>query len=330
MMNVLVCGGAGYIGSHTVYELIERGHSVVVVDSLIKGHKAAVHNEAKFYLGDIRDEEFMDRVFKENNIDAVIDFAAFSLVGESVNEPFKYYENNVYGTLKLLEAMERAGVKKIVFSSTAATYGEPENDIIVESDKTNPTNPYGETKLTVEKMLKWADNAYGIKFVALRYFNAAGAHISGKIGEDHSPETHLIPIILQTALGQREKMFIFGDDYDTPDGTCVRDYIHVTDLADAHIKALEKLFKTNESGIYNLGNGKGFSVKEVIEKAKKVTGKDFKVEIEARRSGDPSTLIASSEKAIKELGWKPKFNTLDKIIETAWNWHKDHKNGYKD
>ncbi len=329
-MNVLVCGGAGYIGSHTVYELIERGHSVVVVDSLIKGHKAAVHNDAKFYLGDIRDEDFMDQVFKENNIDAVIDFAAFSLVGESVNEPFKYYENNVYGTLKLLEAMERAGVKKIVFSSTAATYGEPENDIIVESDKTNPTNPYGETKLTVEKMLKWADNAYGIKFVALRYFNAAGAHISGKIGEDHSPETHLIPIILQTALGQREKMFIFGDDYDTPDGTCVRDYIHVTDLADAHIKALEKLFKTNESGIYNLGNGKGFSVKEVIEKAKKVTGKDFKVEIEARRNGDPSTLIASSEKAIKELGWKPKFNTLDKIIETAWNWHKDHKNGYKD
>ena len=330
MMNVLVCGGAGYIGSHTVYELIERGHSVVVVDSLIKGHKAAIHNEAKFYLGDIRDEEFMDRVFRENQIDAVIDFAAFSLVGESVNEPFKYYENNVYGTLKLLEAMERADVKKIVFSSTAATYGEPENDIIVESDKTNPTNPYGETKLTVEKMLKWADNAYGIKFVALRYFNAAGAHISGKIGEDHNPETHLIPIILQTALGQREKMFIFGDDYDTPDGTCVRDYIHVTDLADAHIKALEKLFKTNESGIYNLGNGKGFSVKEVIEKAKKVTGKDFKVEIEARRSGDPSTLIASSEKAIKELGWKPKFNTLDKIIETAWNWHKDHKNGYED
>ena len=329
-MNVLVCGGAGYIGSHTVYELIERGHSVVVVDSLIKGHKAAIHNEAKFYLGDIRDEEFMDRVFRENQIDAVIDFAAFSLVGESVNEPFKYYENNVYGTLKLLEAMERADVKKIVFSSTAATYGEPENDIIVESDKTNPTNPYGETKLTVEKMLKWADNAYGIKFVALRYFNAAGAHISGKIGEDHSPETHLIPIILQTALGQREKMFIFGDDYDTPDGTCVRDYIHVTDLADAHIKALEKLFKTNESGIYNLGNGKGFSVKEVIEKAKKVTGKDFKVEIEARRNGDPSTLIASSEKAIKELGWKPKFNTLDKIIETAWNWHKDHKNGYED
>ena len=329
-MNVLVCGGAGYIGSHTVYELIERGHSVVVVDSLIKGHKAAVHNDAKFYLGDIRDEEFMDKVFKENNIDAVIDFAAFSLVGESVNEPFKYYENNVYGTLKLLETMERAGVKKIVFSSTAATYGEPENDIIVESDKTNPTNPYGETKLTVEKMLKWADNAYGIKFVALRYFNAAGAHISGKIGEDHSPETHLIPIILQTALGQREKMFIFGDDYDTPDGTCVRDYIHVTDLADAHIKALEKLFKTNESGIYNLGNGKGFSVKEVIEKAKKVTCKDFKVEIEARRNGDPSTLIASSEKAIKELGWKPKFNTLDKIIETAWNWHKDHKNGYED
>ena len=328
-MNVLVCGGAGYIGSHTVYELIENGHEVVVVDSLVKGHKAAIHKDAKFYEGDIRNEEFMDKVFNENKIDAVIDFAAFSLVGESVTEPFKYYENNVYGTLKLLEAMQRADVKKIVFSSTAATYGEPENDIIVETDKTEPTNPYGETKLTVEKMLKWADNAYGIKFVALRYFNAAGAHISGEIGEDHNPETHLIPIILQAAMGKRDKMFIFGDDYPTEDGTCVRDYIHVTDLADAHIKALEKLVRTNESGIYNLGNGKGFSVKEVIEEAKRVTGVDFKVEVQQRRAGDPSTLIASSERAMNELGWKPRFNSLEKIIGTAWDWHRNNPNGYE-
>lgn len=329
-MNILVAGGAGYIGSHTVYELVAKGHNVIVVDSLVKGHREAVHKAAKLYIGDIRDESFINKVFDENRIDAVIDFAAFSLVGESVSEPFKYYENNVYGTLKLLEAMNRASVKRIVFSSTAATYGEPENAIIYEGDKTSPTNPYGETKLTVEKMLKWADNAYGIKFVALRYFNAAGAHISGEIGEDHNPETHLIPLVLQTALGKREKMFIFGNDYATADGTCVRDYIHVTDLADAHIKALEKLFRTEESGIYNLGNGKGFSVKEVVEEAKRVTGKAFEVEIKERRAGDPSALVASSEKAINELGWKPKFDSLNEIIATAWNWHKTHPNGYGD
>ena len=327
-MNILVCGGTGYIGSHTVYELIEKGFNVVVVDNLIKGHKAAVHKLAKLYIGDICDEEFMVNVLKENNIDAVIDFAAFSLVGESVSEPLKYYENNVCGTMKLLQAMKIADVKKIVFSSTAATYGEPESDIIKETDTTLPTNPYGETKLAVEKMLKWCDKAYGIKFVALRYFNAAGAHISGEIGEDHNPESHLIPIILQTALGKREKMFIFGDDYNTYDGTCVRDYIHVTDLADAHIKALEKLIKTNESGIYNLGNGKGFSVKEVIEMARKVTGVEIPTEICERRAGDPSTLIASSERAINELGWVPRFNSLERIIETAWNWHCNHINGY--
>ena len=329
-MNVLVCGGAGYIGSHTVYELIERGHSVVVVDSLIKGHKAAVHNDAKFYLGDIRDEEFMDRVFKENNIDAVIDFAAFSLVGESVNEPFKYYENNVYGTLKLLEAMERAGVKKIVFSSTAATYGEPENDIIVESDKTIPTNPYGETKLTVEKMLKWADNAYGIKFVALRYFNAAGAHISGKIGEDHSPETHLIPIILQTALGQREKMFIFGDDYDTPDGTCVRDYIHVVDLADGHVKALEKL-KAEQGGvwIYNLGTGTGYSVLDVINAFEEANNLKINYVFKDRRAGDVPACYADPSKAEKELGWKAKRG-IREMCEDAWRWQKNNPEGYEE
>lgn len=329
-MNVLVCGGAGYIGSHTVYELIEQGHSVVVFDSLIKGHKAAVHKDARLYIGDLRDEKAIDKVFNENKIDAVIDFAAFSLVGESCSEPLTYFDNNVYGTLRLLEAMNRAGVKRIVFSSTAATYGEPKNIPIVESDPTEPINPYGETKLTVEKMLKWSDKAYGLKYVVLRYFNAAGAHISGEIGEDHSPESHLLPIILQAAAGVRDHISIFGDDYPTEDGTCVRDYIHVTDLADAHIKALEKLNRDNTSATYNLGNGKGFSVKEVIECAKKVTGKDFKVLTEERRAGDPPTLIASSQKAMDELKWQPRFNTLPQIIETAWKWHSTHPNGYND
>ncbi|MCD8216262.1 MAG: UDP-glucose 4-epimerase GalE [Clostridiales bacterium] len=329
-MNILVCGGAGYIGSHTVYELIEQGHSAVVADDLFKGHRAAVHKEAKFYEGDLRDADFLDKVFSENKIDAVIDFAAFSLVGESCSEPLKYFDNNVYGTVRLLEAMVRAGVNKIVFSSTAATYGEPENIPILERDRTLPTNPYGETKLTVEKVLKWSDAAYGIKYAALRYFNAAGAHISGEIGEDHSPESHLIPIIIQAALGQREHIAVFGDDYPTPDGTCIRDYIHVTDLADAHIKAIEKLFKDETSGIYNLGNGKGFSVKEVIEETRRVTEREIKAVIEGRRPGDPSTLIASSEKAVKELGWKPRFNTLTQIIESAWKWHKTHPKGYND
>jgi len=329
-MKILVCGGAGYIGSHTVYELIDNGYDVVVIDNLEKGHKKAVNEKAKLYVGDLRDTDFMSSVFEENNIDAVIDFAAYSLVGESVENPLKYYDNNVYGTLKLLEVMNKYNVKKIVFSSTAATYGEPENDIITEDDKTSPTNPYGETKLAIEKMMKWSDRAYGIKYVALRYFNAAGAHISGKIGEDHTPETHLIPIILQTALGKRDKMFIFGDDYETKDGTCIRDYIHVTDLADAHIKAVEKLFKDNTSDVFNLGNGTGFSVKEVIEEARKVTQREIKVEIQGRRAGDPSTLIASSEKAIKILGWKPRFNSLNKIIETAWNWHLNNPNGFEE
>ncbi len=329
-MNILVCGGAGYIGSHTVYELIEQGHSVVVADNLCKGHKSAVHKDAKLYIGDLRDSEFLDKVFSENKIDAVIDFAAFSLVGESCTEPLKYFDNNVYGTVRLLEAMVRAGVNKIVFSSTAATYGEPENIPILESDRTLPTNPYGESKLTVEKILKWSDKAYGIKYVALRYFNAAGAHISGEIGEDHTPETHLIPIIIQAALGKREKIAMFGDDYPTPDGTCVRDYIHVTDLADAHIKAIEKLFRDETSAIYNLGNGKGFSVKEVVEETRRVTGREIKAVVEGRRPGDPSTLIASSEKAIEELGWKPRFNTLTQIIETAWKWHQSHPDGYND
>ena len=326
-MSILVCGGAGYIGSHMVAELLENGEDVIILDSFVKGHKEAVLG-GKIYTGDLRDKEILRRVFTENKIDSVIDFAAFSLVGESVEEPLKYFENNVYSTLCLLKAMKEYGTKYIVFSSTAATYGEPENIPILEQDKTFPTNPYGESKLMVEKMLKWCDKAYGIKYTALRYFNAAGAHISGRIGEDHRPESHLIPIILQVALGQREKIMIYGDDYNTPDGTCVRDYIHVTDLASAHLLALQRLKNGGESRIYNLGNGKGFSVKEVIDVTRKVTGVNIKAQVDKRRAGDPAILIASSEKAKKELNWNPKFDSLETIIQSAWNWHKNHENGY--
>jgi UDP-glucose 4-epimerase len=325
---ILVCGGAGYIGSHMVAALLERGEEVVILDNLQKGHRDAVLG-GKLYEGDLRDRAILDKVFTENNIDAVIDFAADSLVGESVTEPLKYFENNVGGTLSLLRAMKDYGVKNIVFSSTAATYGEPESIPILEDDKTFPTNPYGESKLAVEKILKWCNNAYGIKFTALRYFNAAGAHESGKIGEDHSPESHLIPLILQTALGQREKIMIFGDDYKTEDGTCIRDYIHVMDLASAHLLAVDRLRKGGESRIYNLGNGTGFSVKEVIEVARKVTGREIKAEIAPRRAGDPAVLIASSKKAVEELEWKPRFNSLETIIQTAWNWHVNQPKGYK-
>ncbi len=328
-MAILVPGGAGYIGSHTVAELLDANEEVVIVDNLEKGHKGAVLG-GKFYEGDLRDDEFLDKVFMQNNIEAVINFAAYSLVGESVGEPLKYYNNNVAATANLLKKMNQYNVKKIVFSSTAATYGEPENIPILESDKTEPTNPYGETKLAVEKMLKWSDKAYGIKYVSLRYFNAAGAHMSGKIGEDHSPESHLIPIILQVALGKREAISMFGDDYDTPDGTCVRDYIHVTDLAQAHILALKKLRNGGNSDIYNLGNGKGFSVKEVVEIAREVTGVNIKAVMADRRPGDPATLIATSEKIQKELDWKPKYGDLKTIIESAWKWHKNNPNGYKD
>ncbi|AFK86307.1 MULTISPECIES: UDP-glucose 4-epimerase GalE [Thermoanaerobacterium] len=328
-MSILVCGGAGYIGSHTAYELFKRGEDVIVVDSLITGHKKAVIG-GKLYVGDLRDSEFMDKVFEENDIEAVIDFAAYSLVGESVGKPLDYYENNVYGTMCLLKKMVEFGVDKIVFSSTAATYGEPERIPIKEDDKTFPTNPYGETKLAVEKMLKWCDNAYGIKHVVLRYFNVAGADESGVIGEDHNPETHLIPLILQVPLGKREFIEIYGDDYDTKDGTCVRDYIHVTDLADAHILALDKLRKDKSSAIYNLGNGEGFTVNEVVETARKVTGHPIPAKIAARRPGDPAKLVASSDKIINELGWNPKHDSLEEIIESAWKWHKSNPYGFSD
>lgn len=326
-MAVLVTGGAGYIGSHAVAALLERGEDIVVVDNLQQGHREAVLG-GKLYAGDLRDLDFLDTVFKENSIDAVIHFAANSLVGESMKLPGKYYHNNVYGTLCLLEKMNEYGVGKIVFSSTAATYGEPENIPIDEFDRTLPTNAYGETKLAMEQMMKWFDTAHGIKFISLRYFNAAGAHESGKIGEDHNPETHLIPIVLQTALGRRPHISVFGDDYNTPDGSCIRDYIHVSDLADAHVLALDKLRSGSGSGVYNLGNGKGFSVKEVIEIARKVTGKPIEAVVEPRRAGDPAVLVASSERARKELGWNPSRSDLENIIASAWSWHQANPDGY--
>lgn len=301
---------------------------VVVIDNLETGHIEAVHEKARFYKGDIRDRAFVDSVLDKEKIDAVIHFAANSLVGESMVNPLKYYDNNVNGTKVLLQSMVAHGLDKIVFSSTAATYGEPEKVPILETDRTEPTNTYGETKLAMEKMFKWTDRAHGLKYVSLRYFNACGAHVSGKIGEAHSPETHLIPLILQVPLGQREYISIFGDDYDTSDGTCIRDYIHVTDLAQAHILAVDYLMKGNESNIFNLGNGVGFTVKEVIDTARKVTGHEIPAKIAERRAGDPARLIASSDKARQVLLWKPEHADLEEIISTAWNWHKNHPNGY--
>ncbi|CAI6080385.1 UDP-glucose 4-epimerase GalE [Cohnella sp. JJ-181] len=326
-MAVLVTGGAGYIGSHTVAALLDKGEEVVVLDNLYQGHKEALLG-GKLYEGDLRDEALLDRIFSENEIDGVIHFAANSLVGESMTNPGKYYHNNVYGTLVLLEAMKKAGVSRIVFSSTAATYGEPEKVPIDEYDRTKPTNAYGETKLAMEKMISWFDVAHGIKYVSLRYFNAAGAHESGRIGEDHTPESHLLPLVLQVALGQREFISVFGDDYPTEDGSCIRDYIHVSDLADAHMRALDRLRGGGESAIYNLGNGTGFSVKQVIDVSREVTGHAIPAKIVPRRAGDPAVLIASSERARAELGWTPRFADLRPIVESAWAWHSAHPNGY--
>ncbi|WP_123039320.1 UDP-glucose 4-epimerase GalE [Cohnella candidum] len=327
-MAVLVTGGAGYIGSHTVAALLEKGEQVVVVDNLYQGHREAVLG-GKLYEGDLRDEAFLSRVFEENEIDGVIHFAANSLVGESMKDPGKYYHNNVYGTLCLLEQMKKSGVSRIVFSSTAATYGEPERVPIDEYDRTVPTNAYGETKLAMENMIRWFDVAHGIRSVSLRYFNAAGAHDSGRIGEDHQPESHLIPLVLQVALGQRETISVFGEDYPTDDGTCVRDYIHVSDLADAHILALKRLRDGGGSAIYNLGSGKGYSVKQVVEVAREVTGHPIPVSMEARRAGDPAVLVASSDRARRELGWKPARERLEEIIASAWRWHSSHPHGYE-
>jgi len=329
-MSILVPGGAGYIGSHAVYQLIDEGYDVVVVDNLQTGHRKAIHPKAKFYQGDIRDRVFLKDVFDKEKIDGVIHFAANSLVGESMVEPLKYFDNNVYGTQILLETMREKNVQYIVFSSTAAVYGEPETVPITETMATNPTNTYGETKLAMEKMMKWCEQAYGIKYVSLRYFNVAGARSTGEIGEDHNPETHLIPVVLETALGKREAITIFGEDYPTKDGTCIRDYIHVEDLVDAHILALRYLQKGGKSDVFNLGSSQGFSVKEIIEMSRKVTGKNIPAIIGERRAGDPSILIASSEKAKKVLGWDPKRTNIDQIIKDAWNWHSTHPMGYED
>jgi len=329
-MAVLVCGGAGYIGSHMVAALAAKGYDTVVVDNLSIGHRAAVWPKATFYQADVRDTEQMDRIFTVHDIDTVVDFAAHTAVGESVENPAKYYDNNIAGTLKLLDLMLKHGVKKLVFSSSASVYGMTDRIPITEDMPTAPISPYAETKLAAEKIFKWYDNAYGLKFVALRYFNVGGAHESGRIGEDHDPETHIIPICLQVAQGKIPAFKLFGDDYDTPDGTCIRDYVHVMDLADAHILAMEKLSRDNTSAIYNLGSQNGFSNKEIVNIVKKVTGVDFPVELHPRRPGDPAAAVASSEKIKMELGWNPTRTTIENIIASAWAWHSGHPNGYGD
>ena len=327
-MAILVCGGAGYVGSHCLEGLRQAGFDCIVVDNLTRGHRAAV-GDTPLYVGDISDPAFMDQVFAEHSIEAVLHFAAASQVGESMKDPLLYYENNLCATVALLRAMERHDVKKIVFSSSAAVYGEPEITPIVEDSPKSPTNTYGETKLAMERLMHWCHTAYGLEYVSLRYFNAAGASPGGLIGEDHTPETHLIPLVLQAAQGKRESVSIFGTDYPTPDGTCIRDYIHVTDLAQAHILALDYLLGGGENNVFNLGNGVGFSVNEVIEVARAVTGHPIPAEVTPRRAGDPAQLIASSEKAKSVLGWKPQYDDLNTIVSSAWNWHKAHPHGYE-
>lgn len=329
-MNILVTGGAGYIGSHVVEELKKNGFVPIVYDNLSTGHESAVPEDVLLINGDIHDMDFVKHVMCEYEIDAVMHFAASSLVGESMENPGRYYYNNVAGTLSLLDAMRAAGVDTIVFSSTAAVYGEPEKWPIEEEFAVLPTNVYGRTKVMIEMMLADYDSAYDLRYVALRYFNAAGAALSGKIGEDHRPETHLIPIILKTALGIRKNVSIFGTDYPTADGTCIRDYIHVCDLAEAHVLALNHLLAGGSSKVYNLGSEHGFSVREIINAAKKVTKVDFQVAEESRRPGDPAVLIASAKKISEELGWQPKHSVIDEIITTAWHWHKSHPQGYEE
>lgn len=330
MSKILVLGGAGYIGSHTVYELLDNGYEVVVADNLETGHRRAVHPEAQLYVGDIRDRAFVDNIFESEKIDAVVHFAAYSIVGESMKDPLKYYGNNLGGTQVLLSSMVAHGVDKIVFSSTAATYGEPKSIPILETDPTEPTNTYGATKLAMEQMFKWTAQAHGLRYVSLRYFNACGAHPSGFIGEDHSPETHLIPIILQTANGTRPNISVFGTDYDTKDGTCVRDYVHVCDLAQAHVKALEYLMGGGKSDIFNLGNGIGFTVNEVIKASEDVSGEKIPRMDAPRRAGDPAKLVASSDKAREILGWDPHYADIYTILSTAWKWHSSHPNGFNE
>ena len=326
--TILVTGGAGYIGSHTVYALKKSGYKVIVLDNLVYGHRDLVESVLKVELieGDTSDRQLLDELFSSRDITAVMHFSAYAYVGESVKDPAKYYRNNVIGTLVLLEAMLAASVKQFVFSSTCATYGVPKTVPIPEDHPQNPINPYGESKLMVEKILSDFNNAYDLRSVRFRYFNAAGADPSGLLGEDHNPETHLIPLVLQTALGKRESISIFGTDYPTSDGTCVRDYIHVNDLADAHVLGLEYLLKGGDSAVFNLGNGNGFSVKEVIQAAEQVTGKNIKAIECDRRPGDPPALIGTSGRARQILGWEPKYSNIQDIIAHAWNWHQKRHN----
>ncbi len=329
-MSILVCGGAGYIGSHNVRALTDRGEEVIVADNLWTGHRQALDGAVKFYCGDIRDRELLDRIFRENDVEAVIHFAACSLVGESVQNPLKYFDNNQGGMVALLSAMASHGVEMLVFSSTAAVYGEPRQIPIGEEDPTEPANPYGESKLMMERTVKWVSQAHGIRWVSLRYFNVAGAAGDGSIGEDHRPETHLIPLILQVPLGLRESVAVYGGDYPTPDGTCIRDYVHVMDLADGHLKALDYLRARKASRIFNLGSGEGYSVRQIIEAARAVTGHPIPAVTAPRRPGDPARLVASSRRAETELGWKRRYSSMEEIIATAWRWHKNHPQGFGD
>lgn len=326
-MPILVCGGAGYIGSHNVRSLLARGEEVVVIDNFFTGHCASLPDGVTLYEGDIRQGELLDRIFSEHRVDAVLHFAASSLVGESMEQPLKYFHNNVHGMQSLLEAMVRNHVDKIVFSSSAAVYGEQDNVPISEDAALSPTNPYGESKLIMERMMHWVGKAHGIRFVSLRYFNVGGAWPGGIIGEDHRPESHLIPLILQVPLGRRETVTIFGNDYPTPDGTCIRDYIGVMDLADAHMRALDYLRAGGGSEVCNLGNGKGFSVREMVAAACRVTGHDIGVTMATRRYGDPARLVASADRARELLGWEARAG-IDDIIASAWEWHKNHPDGF--
>ncbi len=322
--SILVTGGAGYIGSHAVKALEARGLKVIILDNLVYGHRDLVEANFKAELiqGEIGDRELLAKVFSTHKIDAVMHFAAYAYVGESVTDPAKYYQNNLVGTITLLDVMREHDIKNLVFSSTCATYGMPQYIPIDEKHPQHPINPYGFSKLAMERILQDYDQAYGLKSIIFRYFNAAGADPDGTLGEDHNPETHLIPLVLQTAGGQRDSVSIFGTDYDTPDGTCVRDYIHVTDLAEAHVLGLEHLIQKQVSEIFNLGNGNGFSVKEVVDTVKQVTGKEVAVVECPRRPGDPSTLIGGAAKAREVLHWQPQYPQLESIIQHAWNWHQ--------
>ncbi|KGK89274.1 UDP-glucose 4-epimerase [Desulfosporosinus sp. HMP52] len=328
MQSILVSGGAGYIGSLTVKTLLEQGYKPVVLDNLVTGHQQSVLDNVPFFQGDIADPHLVQRIIEQEQINAVIHFAARSLVGESAEKPDLYFEENTAKTNRFVSTLLKSGVKRIIFSSTAATYGIPEEIPIPESAPTIPINPYGQSKLMIEQSFSWLEKAYGLQWIALRYFNAAGAALDGSLGEDHLPETHLIPLILKTALGQRKEIHIFGTDYSTPDGTCIRDYIHVLDLAKAHVLALEALGTGIESGAYNVGTGSGFSVREVIETARQVTGRKIPVVESPRRPGDPDRLVAKVDKIKDLLGWNPQYSSLEQIIESAWAWHLSHPNGY--